>query len=78
MANANRPASRATSQVSVLPPTTNSTRAVMPFILRGISLLGIYMEVEHGVACSDCGSDSAADLRPRHLDRIVTREIIAQ
>ncbi len=48
---------------------------VMPFILRGVSLLGVSL-----AACSPAErlalwTRLAADLRPRHLDRIVTRTI---
>jgi acrylyl-CoA reductase (NADPH) len=47
----------------------------MPFILRGVSLLGI-----NSVLCSASmrqqGWDRlGSDLRPRHLDRIVTRTV---
>ncbi|HWU67713.1 MAG TPA: YhdH/YhfP family quinone oxidoreductase [Stenotrophobium sp.] len=48
---------------------------VMPFILRGVSLLGI-----HSVECprawrEDIWQKLAGDWQPRHLDRIVAREI---
>ena len=48
---------------------------VMPFILRGVSLLGI-----HSVECprawrEDIWQQLADDWKPQHLDRIVTREI---
>lgn len=48
---------------------------VMPFILRGVSLLGI-----HSVECprtwrEDIWKHLASDWKPSHLDRIVTREI---
>lgn len=48
---------------------------VMPFILRGVSLLGI-----HSVACPRPWREAiwqklAGDWKPRHLDRIVTREV---
>jgi acrylyl-CoA reductase (NADPH) len=48
---------------------------VMPFILRGVSLLGI-----NSVICSPSMRQSAwerlgSDLKPRHLDKIVTRTI---
>ncbi|HVT36754.1 MAG TPA: oxidoreductase, partial [Nevskiaceae bacterium] len=48
---------------------------VMPFILRGVSLLGI-----HSVECprawrEDIWKHLAGDWKPRHLERIATREI---
>lgn len=48
---------------------------VMPFILRGVSLLGI-----DSVECPQVVREAvwqrlASDLRPRHIDQIVTREI---
>ncbi len=48
---------------------------VMPFILRGVSLLGI-----HSVECPRPWREAlwqrlASDWKPQHLDRIVTREI---
>jgi NADPH2:quinone reductase len=51
------------------------TTTVMPFILRGVSLLGI-----HSVECprawrEDIWRHLASDWKPRHLDRIVSREI---
>ena len=51
------------------------TTTVMPFILRGVSLLGI-----HSVECprawrEDIWKHLASDWKPRHLDRIATREI---
>jgi NADPH2:quinone reductase len=51
---------------------------VMPFILRGVSLLGISsggLPREQRLAV---WSQLAGDLRPRHLERIVTREISLQ
>jgi len=49
--------------------------SVMPFILRGVCLLGV-----NSVLCSQADRERAwqrlaSDLKPRHLDRIVTREI---
>jgi acrylyl-CoA reductase (NADPH) len=47
---------------------------VMPFILRAVSLLGVNME--HGPTLrGEIWSRLAGDLRPRHLDRIVSREV---
>jgi acrylyl-CoA reductase (NADPH) len=48
---------------------------VMPFILRGVSLLGI-----HSVECprpwrEELWQKLSGDWKPRHLDRLVTREI---
>jgi NADPH2:quinone reductase len=48
---------------------------VMPFILRGVSLLGI-----HSVECprpwrEELWKHLASDWKPRHLDRIVAREV---
>lgn len=48
---------------------------VMPFILRGVSMLGI-----HSVECPRAWREAiweklAGDWKPRHLDRVVTREI---
>ena len=48
---------------------------VMPFILRGVNLLGInsvYVAHERRVRVWD---RLASDLKPRHLDQIVTREV---
>lgn len=51
-------------------PTT-----VMPFILRGVSLLGIHsVEVPRALRIA-VWNRIAADLHPEHIDRIVTREV---
>jgi len=47
---------------------------VMPFILRGINLLGIHMEVDRELR-TELWRRLGTDLRPKHLDRIVSREI---
>jgi NADPH2:quinone reductase len=47
---------------------------VIPFILRGISLLGISMDVAHALR-TELWNCLGSDLKPRHLDRIVTREV---
>ncbi len=47
---------------------------VMPFILRAVSLLGVNMELEPDLR-AEIWSRLAGDLRPRHLDKIVTREV---
>ena len=48
---------------------------VMPFILRGVSLLGINSAATLRPARLDVWKRIATDLNPRHLDRIVTRTI---
>jgi len=48
---------------------------VMPFILRGVSLLGINSSATRRSARLEVWKRIATDLRPRHLDRIVTRTI---
>ncbi|MEE8249158.1 MAG: acryloyl-CoA reductase [Gammaproteobacteria bacterium] len=47
---------------------------VMPFILRGVSLLGINMDVGHELS-TELWRRLGSDLKPRHLERIVTREV---
>ncbi len=48
---------------------------VMPFILRGVSLLGINSSATPHARRLRVWQRIAADLRPRHLERIVTRTI---
>jgi len=48
---------------------------VMPFILRGVNLLGINSSATPRELRLEVWRRIASDLRPRHLDRIVTREI---
>jgi acrylyl-CoA reductase (NADPH) len=48
---------------------------VMPFILRGVNLLGINSVLIPRQLRLDVWRRLATDLRPRHLDRIVTRTI---
>jgi NADPH2:quinone reductase len=48
---------------------------VMPFILRGVSLLGINSAATLRPARLEVWKRIATDLKPRHLDRIVTRTI---
>jgi acrylyl-CoA reductase (NADPH) len=48
---------------------------VMPFILRGINLLGINSVTIPGEIRDRAWGRVATDLRPRHLDTIVTREV---
>ena len=58
-----------------LAASTDLSLNVMPFILRGVSLLG--------VNCASCSHEVraavwarlATDLKPRHLDKIITRQI---
>ena len=47
---------------------------VMPFILRSVSLLGINMSVPTALR-TELWNRLAGDLRPRHLNKIVTREV---
>ena len=47
----------------------------MPFILRGVSLLGVNSAVAPRDIRMAVWQRLASDLKPRHLDRIVTREI---
>jgi NADPH2:quinone reductase len=49
--------------------------SVMPFILRGVSLLGINSVTLPRALRLAIWARLASDLRPRHLDRIVTRRI---
>jgi NADPH2:quinone reductase len=48
---------------------------VMPFILRGVSLLGINSVETPRAQRLDVWHRMAGDLKPRHLDKIVTREV---
>jgi acrylyl-CoA reductase (NADPH) len=48
---------------------------VMPFILRAVSLLGINTSTTPREMRLEVWKRIATDLRPRHLDRIVTRTI---
>lgn len=48
---------------------------VMPFILRGINLLGINSVTISGAVRERAWARVAGDLRPRHLGDIVTREV---
>ena len=48
---------------------------VMPFILRGVNLLGINSSATPRAERLDVWQRIASDLKPRHLDRIVTRTI---
>jgi acrylyl-CoA reductase (NADPH) len=48
---------------------------VMPFILRGISLLGINSSATQRLERLEVWKRIGSDLKPRHLDRIVTRTI---
>lgn len=47
---------------------------VMPFILRGVSLIGINIEAPQEMR-DEAWQRLGADLKPRHLDKIVQREI---
>ncbi len=48
---------------------------VMPFILRGVSLLGINSVVTPPAVRARAWQRLASDLKPRHLERIVTRTV---
>jgi NADPH2:quinone reductase len=48
---------------------------VLPFILRGINLLGINSSATPRELRLDVWRRLASDLRPRHFDRLVTRTI---
>jgi len=48
---------------------------VLPFILRGVSLLGVNSSNTTAELRAQVWSRLATDLKPRHLDRIVTRTI---
>jgi NADPH:quinone reductase-like Zn-dependent oxidoreductase len=54
-------------------PLLNTT--VVPFILRGVNLLGINSSATLRDTRLAVWNRIATDLRPRHLDRIVTRTI---
>jgi acrylyl-CoA reductase (NADPH) len=47
----------------------------MPFILRGVSLIGINSSATPRALRLAVWQRIASDLRPRHLERIVTRTI---
>jgi NADPH2:quinone reductase len=49
--------------------------SVMPFILRGVNLLGINSSATPREPRLAVWQRIATDLRPRHLDKIVTREV---
>jgi acrylyl-CoA reductase (NADPH) len=49
--------------------------SVMPFILRGVSLLGVSGAGSTPQLRAEVWARLATDLKPRHLDRIVTRSI---
>ena len=48
---------------------------VMPFILRGVSLLGINSVICPLAVKQNCWDRLSSDLKPRHLDKIVTKTI---
>jgi len=48
---------------------------VMPFILRGVSLLGVNSSAAPRDIRMAVWARLSSDLKPRHLDRIVTRNI---
>jgi len=48
---------------------------VLPFILRGVNLLGINSVFTPRAVRLEVWQRLASDLKPRHLDRIVTRTI---
>jgi NADPH:quinone reductase-like Zn-dependent oxidoreductase len=48
---------------------------VLPFILRGVSLLGVNSSSTTAELRAQVWSRLATDLKPQHLDRIVTRTI---
>jgi NADPH2:quinone reductase len=48
---------------------------VMPFILRGVNLLGINSSATRRADRLEVWQRIATDLKPRHLSRIVTRTI---
>jgi acrylyl-CoA reductase (NADPH) len=54
---------------------TRLNTTVMPFILRGVSLLGINSSATRRESRLAVWKRIATDLRPRHLERIVTRTI---
>jgi acrylyl-CoA reductase (NADPH) len=54
---------------------TQLETTVMPFILRAVSLLGINSVATPRVTRLEVWKRIASDLAPRHLDRIVTREV---
>jgi NADPH2:quinone reductase len=47
----------------------------MPFILRGVNLLGINSSATPRAPRLAVWQRIASDLRPRHLDTVVTREV---
>ena len=48
---------------------------VMPFILRGVNLLGISSVLAPATLKAEIWTQLGSDLRPRHLDAIVSREV---
>jgi len=48
---------------------------VLPFILRGVNLLGINSVTQPRAVRLEVWRRLASDLKPRHLDRIVTRSV---
>jgi NADPH2:quinone reductase len=58
-----------------LASSTTLTTTVMPFILRGVALLGINSSATRREWRLAVWQRIATDLRPRHLERIVTRTI---
>ena len=58
-----------------LASSTTLTTTVMPFILRGVALLGINSSATRREWRLAVWQRIATDLRPRHLDRIVTRTV---
>jgi len=51
------------------------TATVLPFILRGVNLLGINSVIMPHEQRVELWNRLASDLRPRHLDRVVTRTV---
>ncbi|MEO7774373.1 MAG: oxidoreductase [Steroidobacteraceae bacterium] len=54
---------------------SNLNTTVLPFILRGVNLLGINSSATRREPRLDIWKRIATDLKPRHLDRIVTQRI---
>ena len=56
-------------------PSIDLQTTVMPFIIRGVSLLGIASAGTARAIRDAVWQHLATDWRPAHLDRIVTREV---
>ena len=75
LAHAHASISGAISPASASPRAPELNTTVMPFILRGVALLGINSSATRRDWRLAVWKRIATDLKPRHLERIVTRTI---